>query len=162
MANTGKTLFREKNLKAAADPEQLDGYLKVTGFGAWVVVLTAAIVLAALFIWVLFGKVATEIEGAGYCENGSITCYFALDDAAKLTKGTAVDIESPNAEGTTQGTVSEIGSTLYKDYDIPNEVLFLLPDSDWYGAVQVDCDAADGLCSVTYLEESSALGSLTN
>lgn len=161
MADTEKSLFREKNLKAAADPEQLDSYLKVSGFGAWVVVLVAAVILAALFIWVLFGKVSTEIEGAGYCKNGSITCYFALDDASKLTKGSTVDVSSPNAENA-QGTISEIESTLYKEYDIPNEVLFLLPDSNWYGTVKVDCDATDGLYSVTYLEESTALGSLTN
>lgn len=154
-------MFREKNLKAAADPERLDGYLKVTGFGAWVVVLTAAVVLAALFIWVFFGKVSTEIEGAGYCEGGSITCYFALDDIDKIPKGSSVAIGSPNADNA-QGTVTEVGSTLYKEYDIPNEVLFLLPDSDRYGTVQVDCDTADGLYSVTYLEESSALGALGN
>ena len=161
MANTGKSVFREKNLKAAADPEQLDGYLKVSGFGAWVVVLAAAVVLAALFIWVLFGKVSTEYKGAGYCENGCITCYFALDDAEKLSKGSPVDIESPNAEDM-QGTVSEIESSLYKEYDIPNEILFLLPDSDWYGTVKVSCDAEDGRYSVTYREESTALGSLGN
>ena len=158
MAGTEKSVFREQSLKKAADPEQLDGYLKVTGLGAWFVVLAAAIVLTALFVWVLFGKVQTQIEGAGYCENGSITCYFALDDVTKLSKGSTVNIESMSSNDI-QGTISEIGSTLYREYDIPNEVLFLLPNSDWYGTVQVSCEIEDGLYAVSYLEESTALGS---
>ena len=32
----------------------------------------------------------------------------------------------------------------------------------WYGTVKVSCDAEDGLYSVSYVEESTALGSLGN
>ena len=55
MEDTGKNLFRSENLKKASEPEQLDGYLKVTGFGPWFVLLAAALVLGAIFIWAFFG-----------------------------------------------------------------------------------------------------------
>ena len=76
MAENEKTLFREKNLKNATDPEQLNSYLKVTGFSAWFVVIAAALVLAAIFIWAFFGKIQTSIQGAGYCTNGIVMCYL--------------------------------------------------------------------------------------
>ena len=63
MTDTETTVFREKNLKKASDPEQLDGYLKVTGMGPWFVILAAALVLAAIFVWVFFGKVHTIVNG---------------------------------------------------------------------------------------------------
>ena len=102
MTDTETTVFREKTLKKASDPEQLDGYLKVTGFGPWFVILAAALVLAAIFVWAFFGRVQTVISGAGYCKNGMICCsadygsflrrhsqhsfsYFAVRTASRMT-----------------------------------------------------------------------------
>lgn len=156
--NTGKSEDTAKKNNAAED---LNSYLNVTGVGPWFVVLTAAVVLAGIAVWLLFGKVQTEIKGAGYCENGSICCYFDLGEITKLTKGTVVEIQGVDTEGA-QGTVTEVGTSLYRDYDLPNEVLFLVSDADWYGTVQISCDLEDGLYSASYTEESTAMASFTN
>ena len=157
MENVEKT---ENTTKKTTASENLDNYLSVTGAGPWIVALTAAAVLAGIAIWLLFGKVQTQITGAGYCENGSICCYFDLDDIKKLTKGTVVEIKGIDTEGE-QGTVTEVGTSLYRDYDLPNEVLFLLPEADWYGRVQVSCELEDGLYSASYTEESTAMASFS-
>lgn len=144
MTDTETTVFREKTLKKASDPEQLDGYLKVTGFGPWFVILAAALVLAAIFIWVFFGKIQTAVTGAGYCENGTIRCYFAQNAIGEIPEGSTVDIQG------SPGTVTEIESSLYRAVDIPDDVLFLLPDARWYSTAQIRCDLEDGLYSVVY------------
>ena len=138
------TLFREKNLKKAADPEQLGSYLKVTGFGADFVVISAALVLAAVFIWAFLGSVETVCEGAGYCKDGVINCYFEQKKTEEISKGMKADI------GGNEGTVTKVNSDLYMSDDIPYEVLFLIPDngSRWYSTAKVSCDLPDGLYSV--------------
>ena len=150
MTDTETTVFREKNLKKAADPEQLDGYLKVTGFGPWFVILAAALVLAAIFVWAFFGRVQTVISGAGYCKNGMICCYFAQNEIGEITEGATVDIQG------SVGTVTDVESSLYRSVDIPDDVLFLLPDSRWYSTAQISCTLEDGLYAVVYPGKKTA------
>ncbi len=149
MSEEQKTIFREKNLKKAAEPDALNDYLKVTGFSAWFVVIAAALILAAVFLWAVFGKVTPVISGAGYCSNGMIKCYFEQSRMEELKKGAKVDVE-----GNT-GIIEKIGNDLYMEYDIPYEVLFLLPKSDeqWYSYAMIRCDTEDGLYKVNYQEK---------
>ena len=143
MSENEKTIFREKNLKKATDPESLNNYLKVTGVSAWFVVIAAALVLAAIFIWAAFGKIQTTIQGAGYCKDGTIMCYFAQSDMKDIVPGEKADI---NGE---EGTVAVIESDLYLYYNIPNDILFLLPeDSEWFSTAYIDCALPDGLYTV--------------
>ena len=170
MENTEKTTAEETAAETTASEEsstnknnaseELDSYLNVTGAGPWIVALTAAVILAGIAVWLMFGRVQTKITGAGFCENGSICCYFELDDISKLSKGTVVEISSMNVEAA-EGTVTEAGTKLYRDYDIPNEILINLSDADWYGTVQISCDLEDGLYTATYTEESSAMASFS-
>lgn len=146
MADKENTIFREKNLKKATDPEALNGYLKVTGFGAWAVVIVAALILAAIFIWGAFGRITPVISGAGECVDRKMTCYFPQAEASQMSVGAKVDIEG------TEGIITEIGKDLFMMSDIPYTVLFLLPESDavWYSEVDVDCDLEDGFYRVKY------------
>lgn len=100
MENTETTLFREKNLKKAVEPEQLDGYLKVTGFGPWFVVLAAALVLAAIFVWAFLGKIQPIITGAGYCESGTLICYVARVKSERSASETVTTTSAPPSQGT--------------------------------------------------------------
>ena len=143
MTDTETTVFREKNLKKASDPEQLDGYLKVTDMGPWFVILAAALVLAAIFVWVFFGKVHTIVNGAGYCKDGMIRCYFAQNEISEITEGMTVDVQGAS------GTVTEVETSLFRAVDIPDDVLFLLPDARWYSTARIRCDLDDGLYAVT-------------
>jgi hypothetical protein len=148
MENTETTLFREKNLKKAVEPEQLDGYLKVTGFGPWFVVLAAALVLAAIFVWAFLGKIQPIITGAGYCESGTLICYVAQSEIGEITKETTVDIEG------SPGRVTGIDLSLYASSEIPNDVLFLLPEARWYSTVKLSCELEDGLYTVSFRQKA--------
>lgn len=149
MAERENTIFREKNLKKATDPEALNGYLKVTSFRAWFIVVAAGLVLAAIFVWSFFGKVIPVIQGAGYCINGSITCYFNQKHMDELVKGAKVDIEG------NEGTITQIEKDLFMARDVPYEVLYLLPDDGavWYSIANIKCDLVDGLYTVKYKED---------
>ena len=146
MKESNPTIFREKNLKKAAGPEQLDGYLKVTGFGPWVVLLAAALVLAAIFAWAFFGKIQTTVTGAGYCENGVLRCYVAQSAVGEITGETAVMIEG------TRGEVTGIDAGLHSASELANDLLFLLPEERWYCTVQISCPLEDGLYTATFYE----------
>lgn len=146
-----KNLFREKNLKKAADLEQLSGYLKVTGFSAWFVVIAAGLVLAAILIWFFFGKLQTIVKGAGYCQDGTIICYFPYDEIDNVSIGSKVDIEGHT------GIVKDICPERYLYQDIPDSVLTLLPDANsmWFFYSVISCDLIDGLYEVHYNEDVS-------
>ena len=149
MKENKKSIFREKNLTKATEAEQLDRYLKVTGSGPWFVLLAAALVLAAIFIWAFFGKVETVVDGAGYCEEGTIICYFARSEIDEIPVGAIVDIEGA------QGVVTEIGKNLYSANELPEEVADLLPYEMWYRAARISCGLDDGLYAVRYIEEET-------
>ena len=142
-----ESVFREKNLKRAAGPEQLDECLKVTGFGAWFVILSAALVLFALFIWIFCARITDAIQGAGYCRDGVITCYFPQRDINEIEVGERLEV------GGTVCRITEVNSDLYLDYDIPNEVLFLLPEEKWYCTVVASAKLPDGLYSAQFIRD---------
>ena len=150
MSNNAKTVFRDKNLQKAVGPEKLDGFLKVTGFAPWFVLLAAALVLAAVFVWVFFGRIQTTITGAGYCENGVLRCYVAQSELGEITKETVVMIEG------VQGEVTGIDNSLHSASEVSNELLFLLPDERWYSTVQIKCPLKDGLYTVTFYQSEIA------
>ena len=141
------SIFREANLKKAAEPEKLDGYLKVAGFGPWFVVLAAGLILAAFFIWMFFGRLQTSVTGAGYCSDGKLVCYVTQDEFEEISSKTAVDIEG------LEGTITGTDDRLYAASEIPNDILYLLPDSRWYCIVEVACDGEDGLYTAVFLNE---------
>lgn len=150
MSNHANTVFREKNLQKAVGPEKLDGYLKVTGFAPWFVLLAAALVLAAVFVWVFFGRIQTTITGAGYCENGVLRCYVAQKELGEITKESVVMIED------VRGEVTGMDASLHSASEMPNELLFLLPDERWYSTVQIRCPLEDGLYTVTFYQSEIA------
>lgn len=144
MEETGKNLFREENLKKASEPEQLDGYLKVTGFGPWAVLLAAALMLAAVFVWAFFGRLHTTVTGAGYCKDGTLVCYMAQKDTDSITENSDADVEG------IEGVVTGISPDLFSSSEVPKDVLPRLADSKWYCTVSVSCPREDGLYTVIF------------
>ena len=115
------SIFREANLKKASEPEKLDGYLKVTGFGPWLVLLAAGLIMAAFIVWMFMGRLQAGV--------------------------TSADIEG------SEGHVTALDDRLYAASEIPNNVLYMLPDSRWYCTVEVDCSLEDGLYTAVFLNE---------
>ena len=148
MEEKSKNLFREKNLLKASEPEQLDGYLKVTGFGPWFVLVTAALVLAAVFVWMFFGRLQTVVTGAGYCKDGELLCYVDQSEMEEITEDSVAEING------LRGSVTDIDLALHNPSQVPNDVRFLLPDSRWYCTVQLSCPLEDGLYQVSFYPKS--------
>ena len=155
MEETGKNLFREENLKKASEPEQFDGYLKVTGFGPWAVLLAAALVLGAVFVWAFFGRLQITVSGAGYCNDGTIVCYVAQKDTDSITESSTADVEG------TEGVVTGISPDLFSSSQVPKDVLPHLPDSKWYCEVTVNCLREDGLYSVVFQKPTAPASFMT-
>ena len=112
-----KSLFREKNLKRAEGPEQLDSYLKVTGFSAWFVVAAAALVVAALFLWLFHAEISETVKGAGYCRDGVITCYFPQKEIEEISIGDSLDVSGSPCR------ITDVNSDLYLAVGLEIELL---------------------------------------
>ena len=82
MENTGsnKKIFREKSMEQLSTPEQLTGYLRVTGPGVWIVLAGLAILLAGLLVWGIFGRLVSTVTVPAKVENGKAYCYVLQDD----------------------------------------------------------------------------------
>ena len=146
MAETNKKdLFIEKNLKKASEPEQLDTYLKVTSMGPWFVLIVAGLVAAALIIWAFTGRIYTVLNGAGYCRNGTLTCYFPKTETELLSVGDTMRV------GNIRCKVKSIDTSLFQPFDIPYDILYLLPEADWYSTVEIEADLKDGLYTTQHI-----------
>ena len=76
-------LFREKSMEQLSTPEQLTSYLRVTGFGVWVVLAGIILLLAGLLIWGVFGRIVTRVTVPVQVENGVASCYVLTEDLDK-------------------------------------------------------------------------------
>ena len=151
MGDNQKTVFREKNLKKAQDPEQLNSYLKLTGYKAWFVIAAAALIIAAVFVWFYFGKITTVFSGAGTNTDGVMICYFSREDTEDLKSGAQLEAQGLAC------TVRNVDTQLYTAADIPNEVLYYLPESRWYTRVEADGAALeDGVYRISFTLTSEA------
>ena len=88
MENTGsnKKIFREKSMEQLSTPEQLTGYLRVTGPGVWIVLAGLAILLAGLLVWGIFGRLVSTVTVPAKVENGKAYCYVLQDDLRLFDK----------------------------------------------------------------------------
>lgn len=59
-----KNLFREKSMKRAASPENLNEYLHVTGLSVWLILAAILILLLGFLVWAVFGNVTVK-DAAG-------------------------------------------------------------------------------------------------
>lgn len=100
MENTGseKKIFREKTMEQLSAPEQLTGYLHVTGPGVWIVLVGLIILLAGLGVWGTFGRLVSKVTVPAQVENGTLYCFVLQDDlrmfdknAGKTAAGTGAD-----------------------------------------------------------------------
>ena len=75
-----KTLFRDKSMEQLSAPEELTGYLRVTGPGVWAVLAGLIVLLAGLLIWGIFGRLISTVTVPAKVENGTASCYVLTTD----------------------------------------------------------------------------------
>ena len=87
-----KQIFRKKTIEQLSEPEQLTGYLKVTGPGVWVALSGIIILLAGLLVWGFFGKLVSTVTVPAKIRDGLCMCYVLSEDAASTDEEIEVKI----------------------------------------------------------------------
>lgn len=75
-----KKIFREKSMEQLSTPEQLTGYLHVTGPGVWLVLGGLIVLLSGLLVWGVFGRLVSTVTVPAKVESGEASCYILKDD----------------------------------------------------------------------------------
>lgn len=75
-----QSIFREKSLERAASPERLDQYVKVSSPGAWAVLLTLLLLLAAIVAWLFVGTIPVRGKTRLTVANGQVTGTMDMPD----------------------------------------------------------------------------------
>ena len=100
--NGGNGIFREKSLKRAASPEELNDYIRVTSPGVWLVFAGIIIFLLGIFGWAYFGQLETSLEVYGESDGGVFTGFVKSDTFLQLKEG----MEAVYADS--RGTVTKL------------------------------------------------------
>ena len=138
-----KDIYRKESLEKASELEQQNQYLRVTGLGAWLVVISAILVIIGIFLWAMIYRINDSVKGVGHCEDNVLTCYFRQEDMSNVENGTAVRINDDTY------VIDEVLPNLYYINDIPRDVLFLSQKTDWYQTATIPCSLEDGIYQVT-------------
>lgn len=85
-------LFRKKSMEKVNSPEQLNDYIHVANPGVWMVLAAIIILLIGVCVWGVFGHLDTEMEAAGVCRDGTLTCYIKEADISAITEETLVSV----------------------------------------------------------------------
>ncbi len=79
-AEKNKKLYRDKAIENISTPEELSGYLRVTGAGVWIVLSGIIILLAGLLVWGFFGRIISSVTVPAKVENGTVWCFVLPAD----------------------------------------------------------------------------------
>ena len=75
-----ETIFRKKSIESLSAPEELTGYLRVTGPGVWAVLCGIGVLLAGLLVWGVFGTILSRKTVPVLVSGGTVSCYVLDDD----------------------------------------------------------------------------------
>ena len=82
-------IFRKKSIEQLSAPEQLTGYLRVTGPGVWLALAGIVILLAGLLVWGIFGTIISTVTVPSIVKDKKISCYVLEED---------IDLNDPEIE----------------------------------------------------------------
>ena len=99
--NMNNKIFREKKIEELSSPEQLTGYLKVTGPGVWFVLIGIIVLLAGLLIWGTFGQIISTVTVPASVSGGTLSCYILGADLAEADPEVEITIGDVSVEAVT-------------------------------------------------------------
>ena len=67
-------------MEQLSEPDQLTGYLKVTGPGVWIVLSGIIVLLAGLLVWGFFGRLISTVTVPAQIRDGIVMCYVLTED----------------------------------------------------------------------------------
>ena len=98
-------IFREKSIEQLSTPDQLTGYLRVTGPGVWVVLIGIIILMAGILVWGVFGRIISTVNVPAIVTNGEVKYYVLSQDIAQTSGEDAIqigDVEPTSDVGSAQ------------------------------------------------------------
>lgn len=164
MQEKHSSVFRQTSLDRMNSPEALNDYIRISGPGIWLVVVSALLLVAAGLIWAVMGKVPTTLSAVAVADReGSVFqavvsemaedarpearrvyCWVPADDADEIRVGDEVTCDHLSGR---VGYVFEIPwayseiETLYTS----QYMLHQMGLGDWSRMVLVDLDETDSL-----------------
>lgn len=127
MENNDK-LFRKKTLERISSPEQLTDYLKVTGPGVWMILITVLLLLGGILVWASIGTLETKTDVVVRVEDHRAVA--AAPGGAELREGMPLRVS---------GKESAIASIEKDEYGRSTGIAELeLPDGTYDGIVVTD------------------------
>ena len=68
--------FKDEKKNKITSPEQVNDYIKTSNPGAWLIILSAVILLASIFVWAVFGTLDVTVKADGIATEDGIVCYL--------------------------------------------------------------------------------------
>ena len=93
-------IYRQKSMDQLSTPDDLTGYLRVTGPGVWVVLCGVILVLVGIVIWGMFGSIVSVVKAPAVVEEGKVSCYILANDMADADS--TIDIRIGDVELTAE------------------------------------------------------------
>jgi hypothetical protein len=82
-----KHIFRQVALERLSSPEQLDQMMRVTNPTGWAILLALSLLLLAVILWGIFGRVSTKVVGEGI-----LLVPGGVKDIVSSVSGQVVDV----------------------------------------------------------------------
>ncbi len=101
-------IFREKSMEQLSTPEQLTGYLKVTGPGVWFVLIGIIVLLAGMLIWGTFGRIISTVTVPAQVSGRAASVYVLSKDLAAESDMVEIEIGDVTMEADSREAESRI------------------------------------------------------
>lgn len=152
-------LFREKAVKKASSPEQLNEYIRVTNPGIWVILVAIIILLVGVCVWGALGRLETTIDAVAICDGSTALCYLAESDGISSVEiGQEVKIgDSVYCIGTVSAEAVQVKDCAVLAGSERAKYLGGLSDTDWVYEITLepsDTSVAAGTYSAKIVTES--------
>ena len=128
MEKSDQSLFRKKTVDKISSPEQLTEYLKVTSPRMWIILAAVIMVLAAVVVWGILGRMETVKDVRVFVSDGQ--AQIVTVDGTVIEEGMTVRID---------GQEYKVNGTGMDEFD--RSVGFAtvtLPDGSYDGTVVID------------------------
>jgi hypothetical protein len=128
MAGNDQTLFRKKTIDKISSPEQLTDYLKDTSPRMWIILAAVIMVLLAVIVWGILGRMETVKDVRVIVSDGQ--AQIVTVDGTVIEEGMTVRID---------GQEFKINGTVSDEFDRPVGLASVtLPDGSYDGTVVID------------------------
>lgn len=115
-------IFKSGDFDRIESPEKLDKYLKTSKPSVWIVVISLLIVLIAVVVWGVVGKLPKVYNAEGVTRGGkSVYCYVPTAEASRAMVGCDVSLVLPD-NSVVDGKVTDMSSMPYSASEMYQEI----------------------------------------